>query len=192
MDTRYDSQGRKFKTTKPYFTDSAVDDKLWVASDTDIPSQEVTKYDGAGRTVEVTYRTLPGGRVLTVVGRGRSHREAIETAYRAASQIRFEGMQLRRDIGKKALAALDRAIDESGGIGFMFLPLEEEIVFDEYFRCYCLDAQDVRGNRDKRSEDCSRRRVARERRVDWIESRHERSRPTSSVRLPTRTCPSFT
>ena len=47
-----------------------------------------------------------GGRVLTVVGRGSSHREAIETAYRAASHIRFDGMQLRRDIGKKALAAL--------------------------------------------------------------------------------------
>ena len=49
-----------------------------------------------------------GGRVLTVVGRGPSHREAIETAYRAASHIRFDGMQLRRDIGKKALAALGR------------------------------------------------------------------------------------
>ncbi|MFJ8959158.1 RHS repeat-associated core domain-containing protein [Lentzea sp. NPDC102401] len=53
-DTRYDSQGRKAKTTRPYFTDSAVDDKLWVASDVDIPSQEVTKYDGAGRPIEVT------------------------------------------------------------------------------------------------------------------------------------------
>ena len=48
-----------------------------------------------------------GGRVLTVVGRGSSHRDAIEIAYRAASHIRFDGMQLRRDIGKKALAALD-------------------------------------------------------------------------------------
>jgi phosphoribosylamine--glycine ligase len=49
-----------------------------------------------------------GGRVLTVVGRGSSHREAIATAYRAASHIRFDGMQFRRDIGKKALAALAR------------------------------------------------------------------------------------
>lgn len=47
-----------------------------------------------------------GGRVLTVVGRGASHREAIEIAYRAAGEIRFEGMQFRRDIGRKALAAL--------------------------------------------------------------------------------------
>jgi phosphoribosylamine--glycine ligase len=49
-----------------------------------------------------------GGRVLTVVGRGASHRDAIETAYRAAAHIRFEGMQMRRDIGRKALAAVDR------------------------------------------------------------------------------------
>ena len=49
-----------------------------------------------------------GGRVLTVVGRGRSHREAIETAYRAAAHIRFDGMQMRRDIGQKALRAAAR------------------------------------------------------------------------------------
>jgi phosphoribosylamine--glycine ligase len=47
-----------------------------------------------------------GGRVLTVVGHGRSHRDAIETAYRAAARIRFDGMQMRRDIGRKALVAL--------------------------------------------------------------------------------------
>jgi len=51
VDTRYDTQGRAYKTTKPYFTDSPVDDELWVASDVDIPSQEVTSYDGAGRPV---------------------------------------------------------------------------------------------------------------------------------------------
>jgi phosphoribosylamine---glycine ligase len=45
-----------------------------------------------------------GGRVLTVVGRGKGYREAIDVAYRAASRIRFDGMQLRRDIGRKALA----------------------------------------------------------------------------------------
>lgn len=49
-----------------------------------------------------------GGRVLTVVGRGRSHREAIETAYRAAAHVRFDGMQMRRDIGQKALRAAVR------------------------------------------------------------------------------------
>ncbi len=44
-----------------------------------------------------------GGRVLTVVGRGRTHRDAIDVAYRAVEQIRFDGMQFRRDIGRKAL-----------------------------------------------------------------------------------------
>jgi len=44
-----------------------------------------------------------GGRVLTVVGGGASYREAIDVAYRAASHIRFEGMQFRSDIGRKAL-----------------------------------------------------------------------------------------
>jgi phosphoribosylamine---glycine ligase len=42
-----------------------------------------------------------GGRVLTVVGRGRTHRDAIDVAYRAAREIRFDGMQLRSDIGRK-------------------------------------------------------------------------------------------
>jgi phosphoribosylamine--glycine ligase len=47
-----------------------------------------------------------GGRVLTVVGRGGSYRDAIDVAYRAAEQVSFEGMQLRRDIGRKALGIL--------------------------------------------------------------------------------------
>lgn len=46
-----------------------------------------------------------GGRVLTIVGRGASYGQAAETAYRAASRVRFEGMQFRRDIGQKALRA---------------------------------------------------------------------------------------
>jgi phosphoribosylamine---glycine ligase len=44
-----------------------------------------------------------GGRVLTVVGRSTTFRDAIDTAYAAASRIHFEGMQYRRDIGRKAL-----------------------------------------------------------------------------------------
>jgi phosphoribosylamine--glycine ligase len=44
-----------------------------------------------------------GGRVLTVVGRGATYRAAIDVAYAAASHIRFDGMQLRTDIGRKAV-----------------------------------------------------------------------------------------
>ncbi len=44
-----------------------------------------------------------GGRVLTVVGRSTTYRDAIDTAYAAASRIHFGGMQYRHDIGRKAL-----------------------------------------------------------------------------------------
>ena len=42
-----------------------------------------------------------GGRVLTVVGRSNTYRDAIDIAYAAASRIHFDGMQYRRDIGRK-------------------------------------------------------------------------------------------
>ena len=51
-----------------------------------------------------------GGRVLTVVGRGPTHADAIERAYAAVSKISFDGMHYRRDIGQKALNALPRAL----------------------------------------------------------------------------------
>lgn len=44
-----------------------------------------------------------GGRVLTVSATAPSYDIAIARAYEAASKIRFEGMQYRRDIGRKAL-----------------------------------------------------------------------------------------
>jgi phosphoribosylamine--glycine ligase len=44
-----------------------------------------------------------GGRVLTVVGRGRDFAAAIARAYDAVSRISFKGMHCRKDIGKKAL-----------------------------------------------------------------------------------------
>ena len=44
-----------------------------------------------------------GGRVLTVVGRGPDYARGHRVAYRAASCIRFEGMQFRTDIGRKTL-----------------------------------------------------------------------------------------
>jgi phosphoribosylamine--glycine ligase len=46
-----------------------------------------------------------GGRVLTVVARGATFAAAIERAYHAVELIHFDGMQYRRDIGRKALAA---------------------------------------------------------------------------------------
>jgi phosphoribosylamine---glycine ligase len=43
-----------------------------------------------------------GGRVLTVVGRGRSLDEAAERAYGAAACVSFPGVQSRQDIGRPA------------------------------------------------------------------------------------------
>ena len=44
-----------------------------------------------------------GGRVMTLVARAASYEAAIARVYDAASRVRFEGMQYRRDIGRKAL-----------------------------------------------------------------------------------------
>lgn len=62
----------------------------------------------AGTSRRARELVTAGGRVLTVVGRGATHREAIDVAYRAASKIQFEGMQFRRDIGRKALLHVQR------------------------------------------------------------------------------------
>jgi phosphoribosylamine---glycine ligase len=45
-----------------------------------------------------------GGRVLTVVGCGATYADAMATAYTAVDAIAFDGMQCRRDIGRKAIA----------------------------------------------------------------------------------------
>jgi phosphoribosylamine--glycine ligase len=48
-----------------------------------------------------------GGRVLTVVGTGSTYQDAIDRAYQGVSAIKFEGMQYRRDIGRKATSGGD-------------------------------------------------------------------------------------
>jgi len=47
--------------------------------------------------------TTAGGRVLTVVAEGRDYRQAISRAYEAAGRISFDGMFMRKDIGRKAV-----------------------------------------------------------------------------------------
>jgi phosphoribosylamine---glycine ligase len=44
-----------------------------------------------------------GGRVMTLVARASTCEAAIARAYDAAGRVRFDGMQYRRDIGRKAL-----------------------------------------------------------------------------------------
>ncbi len=45
-----------------------------------------------------------GGRVMTVVAKGATFQDAIDRAYAAVSRIRFDGMQFRTDIGRKAVS----------------------------------------------------------------------------------------
>jgi phosphoribosylamine--glycine ligase len=44
-----------------------------------------------------------GGRVLTVVGAGATYEAAMARAYDGVGEISFNGMQYRKDIGRKAL-----------------------------------------------------------------------------------------
>jgi len=52
-----------------------------------------------------------GGRVLTVVGHGKTFSAAAAHAYEGVAQVFFQGMQFRRDIGRKAIAAEALPID---------------------------------------------------------------------------------
>jgi phosphoribosylamine--glycine ligase len=57
----------------------------------------------AGTAMRDGQLVTAGGRVLTVVGRADDYPGAIARAYAGVMPIRFDGMQYRRDIGRKAL-----------------------------------------------------------------------------------------
>jgi phosphoribosylamine--glycine ligase len=59
----------------------------------------------AGTAMRDNRIVTAGGRVLTVVGAGADYADAIARAYEAVERISFDGMQYRRDIGRRALHA---------------------------------------------------------------------------------------
>lgn len=63
----------------------------------------------AGTAVRDGVVVTAGGRVLTVVARGKSWEQAAARAYDAVGRISFEGAHARTDIGSRALAAAGRA-----------------------------------------------------------------------------------
>ena len=69
----------------------------------------------AGTSLRGGQLVTAGGRVLTVAGRGTDFAEAISRAYAGVDQISFDGMQYRRDIGRKAL--LGQATNHGGHVG---------------------------------------------------------------------------
>jgi phosphoribosylamine--glycine ligase len=63
-----------------------------------------TKVFHAGTVLKDGEYQTSGGRVLCVVGLGKSVRGAQEKAYARVQQIAFDGMQFRKDIGYRAVA----------------------------------------------------------------------------------------
>jgi phosphoribosylamine--glycine ligase len=63
----------------------------------------VVFHAGTARTGDMLVTN--GGRVLGVSATGATLQEALDKAYEAVSKISFEGMQYRKDIGRKALRA---------------------------------------------------------------------------------------
>lgn len=63
----------------------------------------------AGTAVRDGVVVTSGGRVLTVVARGKNWEQAVARANDAVGRIAFEGAHARTDIGHKALAAAGRA-----------------------------------------------------------------------------------
>jgi len=59
----------------------------------------------AGTTLSGADTVTSGGRVLCVTALGHNTRTAQRRAYEIVDQIRFDGMQFRRDIGHRAVAA---------------------------------------------------------------------------------------
>ncbi|MET0136315.1 MAG: polymorphic toxin-type HINT domain-containing protein [Kibdelosporangium sp.] len=55
-DTKYDTQGRVYKATQPYFNNAPVDDELWEAFDSEVPGLTRSEYDGAGRQIASVYQ----------------------------------------------------------------------------------------------------------------------------------------
>jgi phosphoribosylamine--glycine ligase len=68
-----------------------------------LDSEELQVYHAGTRLRENGELETSGGRVLCVVGRGKTLSESINQAYDGVSSISFEGMYYRKDIGAKGL-----------------------------------------------------------------------------------------
>ena len=67
------------------------------------PEMAQVFHSGTGRDADNRLITA-GGRVLGVCCTADTLKAAVDDAYRAAGEVSFDGMCMRRDIGKRALA----------------------------------------------------------------------------------------
>ncbi len=74
----------------------------------EIPEDVEDVYIAGAKLSEDGRLLTNGGRVLGVTERGKDIREAIEKAYRSVERISFDNAFYRKDIGKRALAALEK------------------------------------------------------------------------------------
>lgn len=72
----------------------------------DLPAN-VTVYHAGDKLPEDGKLVTGGGRVLGVTATGETLSAALEAAYAAAERVTFDGKYLRRDIGQRALRALE-------------------------------------------------------------------------------------
>jgi phosphoribosylamine--glycine ligase len=66
--------------------------------------EDVMVFHAGTRKIDGAYYTS-GGRVLGVTATGTNYKDAIEKVYDAVSHVHFDGMQYRKDIGRKAVQA---------------------------------------------------------------------------------------
>ncbi|MBB5857623.1 RHS repeat-associated core domain-containing protein [Amycolatopsis umgeniensis] len=104
-DTRYDSHGRPYKQTNPYFNDGPVDTSLWRASDAEVPGMTRKKFDGAGRVVETVHQAGSSDEWATYTGydgdRVHTTPPAGGTATTAVSDAKGRTVELRQYHGPK-------------------------------------------------------------------------------------------
>ena len=74
-------------------------------------------YFHAGTRQEAGRVVTTGGRVLGITGWGDRIGVALQQAYSAANQVSFEGMQYRRDIGRKASSVVEAALSAYAAAG---------------------------------------------------------------------------
>ncbi len=73
-----------------------------------IPDELTDRVAVAGASLQDGSLVTAGGRVLGVIGTGGTLRDALDAAYRDVGRIRFENAFWRRDIGRRALLAIER------------------------------------------------------------------------------------